>query len=44
MAVNCCVAPFGMDGLVGVTAIELKVGAIAFTVSVVVPVTDPDAA
>ena len=33
-----------MDGLVGVTAIELKVGATALTVSVVVPVIEPDAA
>jgi hypothetical protein len=34
MAVNCCVAPFASDGLVGVTAIEVSVDAPPVTVSV----------
>ena len=37
VAVNCCVVPFGMDGLAGVTAIDCSVAAV--TVSTVEPVT-----
>jgi hypothetical protein len=34
VAVNCCVAPFASDGLVGVTAIEVSVNVPPVTVSV----------
>ena len=42
VAVNCCLFPAEIDGLPGVTAIEVK--DTAFTVRDVEPVTDPDAA
>ncbi len=42
VAVNCCVVPLGIEGLVGVTAIDTSVAAV--TVSVVEPVTLPDVA
>ena len=42
VALNCCVSPGPIDGLAGVTAIEVKVAAV--TVNVVDPVTDPEVA
>ncbi len=42
MAVNCCVAPAGIDGLAGVTAMETRVGAV--TVKTVDPLIVPDVA
>ena len=39
MAVNCFVAPLVIEGLAGVTPIEVRVGAV--TVSLVFPLTDP---
>ncbi len=42
MAVNCCVAPLVIEGLAGVTAIEVRVGAV--TVSLVFPLTEPKVA
>jgi hypothetical protein len=44
VAVNCCVLPFAIDGFAGVTAIDTSVGAVAVTVSSVVPSTAPEAA
>src|SRR5579864_1257691 len=41
VAVNCCAVPEGIEGLLGVTAIALRVGV---TVSLVVPVTEPELA
>jgi len=42
VAVNCCVAPFVIDGFAGVTAIEVSTAPV--TVRVVEPVTEPEAA
>ena len=42
MAVNCSVAPLVIEGLAGVTAIEVRVGAV--TVSLVVPLIEPKVA
>lgn len=42
VAVNCCVAFLAIEGFAGVTAIDTNVGAV--TVSVVVPLTDPETA
>ena len=42
VALNCWVSPGPIDGLAGVTAIEVKVAAV--TVNVVDPVIDPDVA
>ncbi len=42
MAVNCCVAPAGTDGLAGVTAMETRVGAV--TVRTVDPLIVPEVA
>jgi hypothetical protein len=42
VAANCCVVPFVMEELAGVTATETRVGAV--TVKVVEPVIDPDVA
>ena len=42
VAVNCCVRPLAMDGLPGVTAIDVTTAAV--TVSVVVPLTLPEVA
>ena len=42
MAVNCCVAPLVIEGLAGVTAIEVRVGAV--TVSLVFPLIEPKVA
>ena len=42
VAVNCCVFPAATDGFAGVTAIDTNTAAV--TVSVVVPLIDPDAA
>ena len=42
VAVNCCVAPAEIDGLAGVTAIEVRVAAVTF--KVVDPVTALDVA
>jgi len=42
VAVNCCVAPLTIDGLAGVTAIEVSVAAEMFRT--VEPVTAPDVA
>jgi hypothetical protein len=42
VAVNCCVAPFAIDGFAGVTAIDCSVAAV--TVSTVDPLTEPDVA
>jgi len=42
VAVNCCVVPLAIDGFAGVTAIDDSTAAV--TVSVVDPVTEPDAA
>ena len=39
---NCCCDPFGTDGVVGVTAIDCKVGAV--TVRVAVPEIVPEVA
>jgi len=42
VAVNCCVAPFAIDGFAGVTAIDCSVAAV--TVSTVEPLIDDDVA
>jgi hypothetical protein len=42
MAVNCWVVPLGIEGLVGVTAMDTRVGGV--TVSVVDPLIPPNAA
>ena len=42
VAVNCCVAPFAIDGFAGVTAIDCNVAAV--TVSTVEPLIDDDVA
>lgn len=42
VAVNCCVPPLPIDGLAGVTAIEVRVAAV--TLKVVEPLTAPDVA
>ena len=42
MAVNCSVAPFGIEGFAGAMAIETSVAAV--TVKEVEPLTDPEAA
>ena len=42
VAVNCCVALFGIDGFAGVTAMDCNVAAV--TVSTVEPVTPPELA
>lgn len=42
VAVNCCVVPFALAGLVGVTLIETSVADV--TVKPVVPLTAPDVA
>jgi hypothetical protein len=42
VAVNCCVFPAATDGLVGVTAIEVKTAAV--TVNVAVPLILPEVA
>ena len=42
MAVNCSVAPLVIEGLAGVTAIEVRVGAV--TVSLVFPLIEPKVA
>ncbi len=42
VAVNCSVAPLVIEGLAGVTAIEVRVGAV--TVSLVFPLTEPKVA
>ena len=42
VAVNCCVAPAAIDGLAGVTAIEVSVAAV--TLKTEEPVTAPDVA
>jgi hypothetical protein len=44
VAVNCCDAPFWIEGFAGVTAMEFRVGAAPIMVSVVAPLIDPDAA
>ena len=44
VAVNCSVALFAIEGFIGVTAIDTSVGAVAVTVSSVVPSTAPEAA
>jgi len=40
LAVNCCVAPTGIEGLLGLTVIELRL----ITVRVIMPVIGPDVA
>ena len=40
VAVNCCALPSGMEGLVGVTAIETNAGAV--TISIIDPLIVPD--
>ena len=42
VAVNCCVSPGPIDGLAGVTTIEVRVAAV--TVRDVEPLIDPDVA
>lgn len=42
IAVTCKVCPATTDGFAGVTTIEVKVGGIAVTVNVLVPVTPCD--
>src|ERR1700733_2890522 len=42
VAVNCCVPPFTIDGLAGVTAIDTNIGGV--TVSVVEPLIEPELA
>jgi hypothetical protein len=44
VAVNCFVALFAIEGFAGVTAIDTRVGAVAVTVRVVVPLMAPEAA
>ena len=39
VATNCCLVPFAIDGVAGVTAIDTSVAAV--TVSVVMPLTAP---
>lgn len=41
---NCCVAPFWIEGLAGVTAIELSEGLAAVTVTVLEPLIPPETA
>jgi hypothetical protein len=42
VAVNCCVCPLTMDGVAGVTAIEIRLAAV--TVSTAEPETEPEVA